>query len=103
MRKPDATIERLEVIDMLPTYRAVLRGDHLEWKDEGPEQTADQDHLDVFVTIVSGPLNDGEERGRLMARALESLAQKGGVSTIADASDWQRGQREERPLAGRTE
>jgi hypothetical protein len=88
---------------MLPTYRAVLRGDHLEWEDEVPEQTANQQGLDVFVTIVSDSLPDGESRGRRMARALEDLAQKGGVSTIADASDWQREQREERPLPGRTE
>ena len=88
---------------MLPTYRAVLRGDHLEWEDEVPEQTANQQRLDVFVTIVSDSLSEGESRGRRMARALEGLAQKGGLSTIADASDWQRDQREERPLPGRTE
>lgn len=88
---------------MLPTYRAVLRGDHLEWEDEVPEQTANQQRLDVFVTIVSDSLSDEDSRGRRMASALERLAQKGGPSTIADASDWQRGQREERPLPGRTE
>jgi hypothetical protein len=82
---------------MLPTYRAVLRGEHLEWEDEVPE-TANQQRLDVFVTIVSDSLADGESRGRRMARALEDLAQKGGVSIIEDASDWQREQREERPL-----
>jgi len=96
-------MEPLEVIDMLPTYRAVLRGDHLEWEDEVPEQTANQQRLDVFVTIVSDSLSDGESRGRRMARALEALAQKGGLSTIGDALDWQRDQREERPLPGRTE
>ena len=88
---------------MLPTYRAVLRGDHLKWEDEVPEQTANQQRLDVFVTIVNDSLSDGDSRGRAMARALEDLAQNGGLSTIADASDWQRNQREERPLPGRTE
>lgn len=88
---------------MLPTYRAILRGDHLEWEDEVPEQTANGQRLDVFVTIVSGSLTDGESRGRRMARALENIAQKGGLATIDDAADWQRDQRDERLLPGRTE
>lgn len=88
---------------MRPTYRAVLRGDHLEWEDEVPEQTANQKRLDVFVTILGDSVSDRESRGHRMARALECLAQKDLLSTIADASDWQRDQREERPLPGRTE
>ncbi|MEK6301723.1 MAG: hypothetical protein AABO41_13515 [Acidobacteriota bacterium] len=83
---------------MLPTYRAKLRGDHLEWEDEVPEQTGNQQPLDVFVTIMSDSVSGGESRGRRMARALEGLAKKGGVSNIEDASDWQRDQRKERPL-----
>lgn len=88
---------------MLPTYRAVLRGDHLEWEDEVPEQLGNQQGLEVFVTFIGNSLQDGEQRGRLMADALERLAQKGGVSSIANASDWQREQREERELPGRTD
>jgi hypothetical protein len=99
----DATMEHPEVIVMLPTYRAVLRGDHLEWQDEVPEQAVNQERLDIIVTIVSDSPSDRESRGQRMARALEGLAQKGGVRTIANPADWQRDQREERPRQGRTE
>ena len=88
---------------MLPTYRAVLRGDRLEWQDEVPEQAVNQERLDIIVTIVSNSPSDRESRGQRMARALEGLAQKGGLPTIANAADWQRDQRDERLLPGRTE
>lgn len=88
---------------MLPTYRAVLRGGQLEWTDEVPEETVNQPHLDVFVTIIGKPPNCDKQRGSRMASALESIAQKGGVSTITEASEWQRDLREERPLPGRAE
>ncbi len=88
---------------MFPTYRALLRGDRIEWEDEVPEQADNPQGLEVFVVIVGELLQDGERRGRRMAEALESLAQKGGVSGIANASDWQREQREDRTLPGRND
>jgi hypothetical protein len=41
------------------------------------------------------------ERGRRMAAALETLANKGGLGAIPDPSVWQRESRRDRPLPGR--
>ena len=87
---------------MLPTYRAVLRGNHLEWEDEVPEQAANQERLDIVVTIIGDSPAD-DSRGQRMARALQGLAQKGGLPAISNAADWQRDQRDERLLPGRSE
>lgn len=86
---------------MLPTYRAVLHGDHLEWEDDVPEHVRNQQTVTVFVTIVGESARSDEQQGKRMADALERLAARGGVSSISDASDWQREQREDRPLPGR--
>jgi hypothetical protein len=86
---------------MLPTYRAVLHGDHLEWEDDVPEQLRNEQPVAVFVTIVGESASSDEQQGKRMADALERLAARGGVSSIDDASEWQRKQREDRPLPGR--
>ena len=86
---------------MLPTYRAVLRGDQLEWCDDAPEQVRGEQTVSVFVTIVGKSDLAENERGRRMADALGRLAARGGPTEIADASDWQREQRQDRLLPGR--
>lgn len=86
---------------MHPTYKAVLRGDRLEWSDEVPEQIRSQAKVAVFVTIVGDTSQVEESRGRRMADALARLAARGGPVSIDDPSAWQREQREERPLPGR--
>ena len=85
---------------MLPTYRAVLHGDRLEWVDDVPEQARDDQRVTVIVTIVGNTANHIPD-GQRMADALGRMASRGGPSGIGDALDWQREQREERPLPGR--
>lgn len=85
---------------MLPTYRAVLHGDRLEWADDVPEHVRGEQRVPVFVTIVGDPDRSDGQRVAAMADALQRLATRGGLS-IADASTWQREQREDRPLPGR--
>lgn len=86
---------------MLPTYRAVLRGDRIEWGDDVPEQAHRKQAVSVFVTIVEKSPQTDLERGRRMVDALQRLAARGGPLEIGDASDWQREQRQDRPLPGR--
>lgn len=68
------------------TYKAILKGDQLEWREEKPETVADRD-LVVIVTILDEPSSSGE--GARMASALERLAASGGPG-IDDPLEWQR-------------
>lgn len=86
---------------MLPTYKAVLHGDRVEWADEVPAEARRQESAVVFVTFVGVPADADESQGRRMADALARLAARGGPSTVGDALDWQRDQRDDRPLPGR--
>jgi hypothetical protein len=86
---------------MHPSYKGTLRGDRIEWQDDVPEQLRSEGALTVLVTILSGRPSD-EVSGRRMAQALERLAQRGGVLSITDAARWQREQREDREVPGRT-
>lgn len=101
-RGQGGTIKALEVNCMLPTYRALLHGDHLEWEDDVPEQLRNEQPIVVFVTIVGESARSDEQQGKRMADALERLAAPGGVSSIDDASEWQRKQRDDRPLPARS-
>ncbi len=85
---------------MLPTYKAVLSGDRLEWDDDVPEQVRTEQRVPVFVTIIGDADRSDVQRAEAMADALQRLAVRGGPS-IADAAQWQREQREDRPLPGR--
>lgn len=90
---------------MFQTYKAVLRGDRLEWRGETPEQVEGEHAVDVHVTILrdADVAADRMTRGAKMAEALEKLAAINAFPDIADPSAWQREQREERPLPGRSE
>ena len=67
---------------MRATYRAVLHGNHLEWRDQEPEEVLPDREVEVFVTILdaSEPPATAEARGAAMAAALEQLAAAGGPS-----------------------
>jgi len=88
---------------MLNTYRAVLHGDRLEWRDEEPEKLPADRGIEVVVTILghSDPPAVARTRGVAMAAALERLAAAGGPESFGDAAEWEREVREERPLPGR--
>jgi hypothetical protein len=84
----------------METYRAILKGNRLEWIETEPE------HLEaeqaVQVTILDSPAEiDASTQGQRMARALEQLAATNALSEIKDPSEWQREIRKDRPLPGR--
>ena len=83
------------------TYRALLRGDHLEWLGEAPEFQTDAP-LSVHVTIVEPePVAEVYARGPAMAALLEKLAARGTFAAIPDPGRWQRELRQDRALPGR--
>jgi hypothetical protein len=84
---------------MLPTYKATLKGNHLEWLGEAPEALPRDRELPVMVTILDEPAVPG--RGSRMAAALEKLAKAGGVRGIDDPLRWERDLRREPSLPGR--
>ena len=86
---------------MMRTYKALLRGDRLEWLGEAPEpQTAAP--LSVHVTVLERePPAEGRTRGHAMAALLEKLAERRTFSAIADPVRWQRELRQDRVLPGR--
>jgi len=88
---------------MLQTYKAILRGNYLEWIGETPEQLEREHSLEVHVTILneSATSSNIKSQGTRMVEALERLAVINGLAEISDPSEWQRGQREDRLLPGR--
>jgi hypothetical protein len=83
---------------MLATYRAVLRGNRLEWQDT-PESLEGLEEIPVYVTILdeTEPSSKKNNQGRKMADALEALAALP-IRSIADPAKWQRETRQEREL-----
>lgn len=84
---------------MLRTYRAVLRGNRVEWIDTPPPP---EQPVAVHVTLLqeeaAGP---PRARGREMASALEALARAGGLTGIPDPVAWQREVRQDSALPDR--
>jgi hypothetical protein len=83
-------------MSMSRTYRAILRGDRLEWTGDAPDPSAP---LPVDVTVLDSTPNGS--RGRDMAHALEEIASRGGIASIPDPAAWQREIRQDRPLPDR--
>ena len=88
---------------MLETYKAILRGDRIEWSGDAPEQLDTQQAVEVYVTILQSPApsSTAASNGKAMAEVLEKLAAINSVSEISDPSTWQREQRQDRVLPGR--
>jgi hypothetical protein len=86
---------------MIRPYRALLRGNRLEWLEEAPESQTDHP-LSVQVTILEqGSVPEERSRGQAMATLLEHLAARGALSDITDPVMWQRELRQDRALPGR--
>jgi hypothetical protein len=83
---------------MRQSYRAVLKGDRLEWTDVVPSDLASEQPVEV--TILDEPDRIADRRRR-MAEALENLAAADAFSEISDPVEWQREIRKDRPLPGR--
>lgn len=92
---------------ILPTYKAILRGNRLEWRGNVRQRPPTDRPVAVYVTVLDEPLNDvGENekgRGARMAAALERLAEIRALADIGDAATWEREARQERTLPGRDE
>lgn len=84
-------------------YKAVLRGNRLEWSGESPEANDTERGVEVLVTVLrkAGPGSVRPSDGEAMARALSKLAATGSLRDVADAAEWQREQRRDRSLPGR--
>lgn len=83
---------------MARTYRAVLRGDRVEWIDPPPNN---QSAIPVHIILMQNAPNGPGTRGGAMADALEDLARMGGLPSITDPIAWQRDVREDRSLPER--
>jgi hypothetical protein len=83
------------------TYRAVLKGDRLEWRGEVPPEIEGDHALPVDVTILRDENFSASQAGEKMAAALEKLAASQAVASIEDPVAWQRETRRDRPLPGR--
>ncbi|GAC1403578.1 MAG: hypothetical protein NVSMB56_18430 [Pyrinomonadaceae bacterium] len=87
---------------MLPTYKAILRGNRLEWRDEQPANLGDEQAVEALVTILHADKTDSNgSHGKQMRAALEKLAALTSLPDITDPIAWQREQREERTLPER--
>lgn len=87
---------------MTKTYKAILRGDHLKWIGDTPEQVYPQQEVEVYVTILpSGDLSLVTSDGKAMAEALNNLAASDSLSGLSDPLAWQAEQRQDRILPGR--
>lgn len=76
---------------MLATYKAILKGNRLEWREEAPEALPRDRELAVMVTILDEPAPPNlPGRGSRMAEALEKLAKAGGIRGIDDPLRWER-------------
>jgi len=88
---------------MFPTYKAILRGDRLEWSGDAPKHVGADHAVPVHVTLLDDPKADGiqSSRGARMAVALEQLAEIHALAEIENPADWERDTRQDRPLPDR--
>ncbi|MCP4358420.1 MAG: hypothetical protein GY796_10430 [Chloroflexi bacterium] len=87
---------------MLATYKAILRGNQLEWHEQTPPPLTHLESVTVFVTLLNEQKTDPEKaaQGIQMSAALSALAALPSP-TVLDPLIWEREQREERSLPQR--
>ncbi len=86
------------------TYRAVLKGDRLEWLGEVPPEIDRDRAVPVDVSILCDErfsASHAAHAGERMAAALEKLAASQSASSIEDPVAWQREARRDRLLPDR--
>jgi hypothetical protein len=86
---------------MLATYKAILKGNHLEWSDSPPQLPLLEEGVPVQVTILPDSHRAKESRGKQVAAILSQLAEIKAFSGINNPVEWQRAIRQDRPLPGR--
>ena len=79
---------------MIPTYKAILRGNRLEWRGDIRQHIPADRAVTVYVTLVdelpSRTEGNGAKTGAAMAAALARLAELGALAGISDAATWER-------------
>lgn len=79
---------------MLRTFKAVLKGNSIEWLDEGPELGSEP--IPVHITVLEKDTGlNAATRGQKMAEVLEKLSASRTFPNI-DPVSWQREIREDR-------
>jgi hypothetical protein len=88
---------------MLQTYKAILRGNRLEWRGTPPAALTTEQPVAVHVTILdeaaAPPLDT--QPGPQMAAILEQLAAISALADLTDPAGWERDVRQDRPLPER--
>jgi hypothetical protein len=92
---------------VLPTYKAILRGNRLEWRGDAGKHIPTNRAVAVHVTVSDEPLTEadaaekGSDRGAQMATALERLAEIHALQDIKDVAAWEREVRQDWVLPDR--
>jgi hypothetical protein len=91
---------------MMPTYKAILRGNRLEWRGDIRKHIPADRAVTVYVTLVDELPVETEgiagKQGADMAAALTRLAELDALADIDDAAAWERDERQDRELPGRS-
>jgi hypothetical protein len=85
----------------MQTYRAILKGNRLEWTDSEPIDLNPEQAVQVTILDDAPAQTDTPTQGQRMARALERLAEANAFAHIQDPVEWQREIRKDRSLPGR--
>jgi len=85
------------------TYKAVLKGKHLEWLEDPPINVDSDQPVTIYVTLLKepAPLTQRATQGQKMVDALEKLAALHALPDITDPEAWQLEARQDRTLPGR--
>ena len=86
---------------MLPTYKAIVRGNHIEWRGDVSEHIAPDRAVAVYITILDEPVGTQASQGQRMADALERLAEIHALADMSDPVAWERAERRDRTLPDR--
>ena len=86
----------------MQTYRAILRGNRLEWTDSEPTDLNPDQPVQVAI-VKARDHPDAITQGQRMAKALERLAASNALADIKDPVAWQRELRKDRPLPNQGE
>jgi len=83
---------------MVRTYKALLRGNSLEWIGEAPERSEDYPNYRRGHCLERAMPQRHVHAADEMAAILEKLVESGVVLDITDPVAWQRDIRQDRPL-----
>ena len=88
---------------VLHTYKAILRGNQIEWNDAPPVDLRTDHPVPVHVTILdaSDQAPIIQPAGVEMAAILEQLAHTNTFAQVSDPAEWEREQRQDRHLPDR--